>query len=57
MLWFHLLWGNWVIGETFFLLGVRRQVEELRDELIRMKCFLRDADERNNKEMNVFGIG
>ncbi|MCL7051929.1 hypothetical protein MKW94_013020, partial [Papaver nudicaule] len=41
--------GDALIGETFFLLGVRSQVEELRDELTRMQCFLRDADAREQQ--------
>ncbi|KAI3925001.1 hypothetical protein MKW92_021317 [Papaver armeniacum] len=36
--------GDALIGETFFLLGVRTQVKRLPDELIRMQCFLRDAE-------------
>ncbi|KAI3942848.1 hypothetical protein MKW92_011477 [Papaver armeniacum] len=35
--------GHALINETFFLLDVRNQVEELRDELRRMQCFLKDA--------------
>ncbi|KAI3979927.1 hypothetical protein MKX01_042581 [Papaver californicum] len=41
--------GDALIGETFFLLGVRRQVEGLRDQLIRMRCFLKDADAKEQQ--------
>ncbi|KAI3914313.1 hypothetical protein MKW98_014920 [Papaver atlanticum] len=36
--------GDALLGQTYFFLGVRTQVEELRDELVRMQCFLKDAD-------------
>ncbi|KAI3967753.1 hypothetical protein MKW92_053179 [Papaver armeniacum] len=38
-----------LIHETNFLLGVRDQVEELRDELRRMQCFLKDADAKQQQ--------
>ncbi|MCL7049971.1 hypothetical protein MKW94_030761, partial [Papaver nudicaule] len=41
--------GDALISETFFLLGVRTKVEGLRDELKRMKCFLKDADAKDRK--------
>ncbi|KAI3840887.1 hypothetical protein MKW92_046287 [Papaver armeniacum] len=41
--------GDALIGETIFLLGVRTQVEELRDELRRMRCFLKDADAKQQQ--------
>ncbi|MCL7021770.1 hypothetical protein MKW94_004389, partial [Papaver nudicaule] len=41
--------GDALINETFFLLGVRTQVDGLRDELIRMKCFLKDADAKDRQ--------
>ncbi|KAI3884931.1 hypothetical protein MKX03_037867 [Papaver bracteatum] len=41
--------GDALIGETFFLHSVRSQVEKLRDELIRMQCFLKDADAREQQ--------
>ncbi|KAI3938875.1 hypothetical protein MKW92_012498 [Papaver armeniacum] len=41
--------GDALIGETFFLLGVRIQLEGLRDELRRMQCFLKDADAKEQQ--------
>ncbi|MCL7022141.1 hypothetical protein MKW94_030956 [Papaver nudicaule] len=41
--------GDALISETFFLLGVRTQVEGLRDELKRMLCFLKDADAKDRQ--------
>ncbi|KAI3854334.1 hypothetical protein MKX03_012796 [Papaver bracteatum] len=41
--------GDALIHETFFLLDVRNQVEELRDELRRMQCFLKDADAKQHQ--------
>ncbi|XP_026457141.1 probable disease resistance protein At1g58602 [Papaver somniferum] len=41
--------GDALIHETFFLLGVRDQVQELRDELRRMQCFLKDADAKQQQ--------
>ncbi|RZC90028.1 hypothetical protein C5167_029094 [Papaver somniferum] len=38
-----------LISETFFLLDVRNQVKGLRDELIRMQCFLKDADAKEQQ--------
>ncbi|KAI3955208.1 hypothetical protein MKW92_024532 [Papaver armeniacum] len=36
--------GDALITKTYFLLGVRTQVKQLHAELIRMQCFLKDAD-------------
>ncbi|KAI3951452.1 hypothetical protein MKW92_006498 [Papaver armeniacum] len=41
--------GDALIHETNFLLGVSKQVEELRDELRRMQCFLKDADAKQQQ--------
>ncbi|KAI3957582.1 hypothetical protein MKW92_027746 [Papaver armeniacum] len=41
--------GDALIHETNFLLGVRDQVQELRDELRRMQCFLKDADAKQQQ--------
>ncbi|MCL7036722.1 hypothetical protein MKW94_023462 [Papaver nudicaule] len=41
--------GDALIGETIFLLEVRSQVKELRDELRRMQCFLEDADAKQQQ--------
>ncbi|KAI3957583.1 hypothetical protein MKW92_027747 [Papaver armeniacum] len=41
--------GDALIHETIFLLGVRDQVQELRDELRRMQCFLKDADAKQQQ--------
>ncbi|KAI3947414.1 hypothetical protein MKW92_026563 [Papaver armeniacum] len=41
--------GDAIIGKTFFLHNVLRQVEGLRDELVRMQCFLKDADAKEQQ--------
>ncbi|KAI3957585.1 hypothetical protein MKW92_027749 [Papaver armeniacum] len=41
--------GDALIHEIIFLLGVRDQVQELRDELRRMQCFLKDADAKQQQ--------
>ncbi|KAI3957599.1 hypothetical protein MKW92_027763 [Papaver armeniacum] len=41
--------GDELMKETFFLLGVRNQVQELCDELRRMQCFLKDADAKQQQ--------
>ncbi|KAI3933092.1 hypothetical protein MKW92_002248 [Papaver armeniacum] len=41
--------GDALIGETVFLLDVCSQVKELRDELRRMQCFLKDADAKQQQ--------
>ncbi|MCL7048741.1 hypothetical protein MKW94_027047, partial [Papaver nudicaule] len=41
--------GDALIGKTILLLYVRSQVEELRDELRRMGCFLKDADAKQHQ--------
>ncbi|XP_026384476.1 putative disease resistance protein At1g50180 [Papaver somniferum] len=41
--------GDALINETIFLLDVRDQVQELRDELRRMQCFLKDADAKQQR--------
>ncbi|KAI3903517.1 hypothetical protein MKW98_032171 [Papaver atlanticum] len=41
--------GDALIGETFFLLGVRGQVKDLCDELRRMQLFLKDADAKEQQ--------
>ncbi|RZC92764.1 hypothetical protein C5167_029495 [Papaver somniferum] len=45
--------GDALINETFFLLDVRNQVKELRDELRRMQCFLKDADAKQQGDERV----
>ncbi|KAI3854354.1 hypothetical protein MKX03_030719 [Papaver bracteatum] len=44
--------GDALISETLFSLSVRSQVDGLRDELVRMWCFLKEADtlERHEDE-------
>ncbi|XP_059632249.1 putative disease resistance protein At1g50180 [Cornus florida] len=39
--------GDWLIKEANLLTGVRSQVKEIGDDLIRMKCFLKDADAKH----------
>ncbi|MCL7033493.1 hypothetical protein MKW94_020756, partial [Papaver nudicaule] len=41
--------SNALIDETVFLLDVPSQFKELRDELRRMQCFLKDADAKQQK--------
>ncbi|KAI3854325.1 hypothetical protein MKX03_012787 [Papaver bracteatum] len=41
--------GDELMKETFFLLDVREQVQELRDQLRRMQCFLKDADAKQQQ--------
>ncbi|KAI3832429.1 hypothetical protein MKX03_020663 [Papaver bracteatum] len=43
------LLGDALTGETFFLLGIRNQVKGLRNELIRLQCFLKDADAKEQQ--------
>ncbi|KAI3946344.1 hypothetical protein MKW98_010468, partial [Papaver atlanticum] len=45
--------GEALIDETLFLLNVRNQVEDLRDELRRMRCFLKDADAKQPGDERV----
>ncbi|KAL3506231.1 hypothetical protein ACH5RR_031613 [Cinchona calisaya] len=42
-----------LIEEAKFLSGVTNEVQELSRELIRMQCFLRDADTRDHKDKTV----
>ncbi|XP_027165911.1 putative disease resistance protein At1g50180 [Coffea eugenioides] len=45
--------GNMLKDEARFLSGVTDQVEEVRRELKRMLCFLKDADARNCKDETI----
>ncbi|CDO99311.1 unnamed protein product [Coffea canephora] len=45
--------GNMMKDEARFLSGVTDQVEEVRRELKRMLCFLKDADARNCKDATI----
>lgn len=47
------LLGNLLIEKVKFLRGVRGQVELLRDELTRMRCFLRDANKKQAEDDRV----
>ncbi|KAL3506223.1 hypothetical protein ACH5RR_031605 [Cinchona calisaya] len=42
-----------LVEEAKFLSGVTNEVQELSRELIRMQCFLRDADTRDHKDKTV----
>lgn len=45
--------GDLLLKEAQFLLDVRDQVEEIQEELRRMKCFLKDAYEKQVKDERV----
>lgn len=45
--------GNMLKDEARFLSGVTDQVEDVRRELMRMLCFLNDADARNCKDETI----
>lgn len=45
--------GDLLISEAKFLYGVSDQVEEIRTELRRMQCFLKDADARQGGDSRV----
>ncbi|CDP19561.1 unnamed protein product [Coffea canephora] len=45
--------GDLLIQKIVFLKGVRRQVERLKDDLVRMRCFLKDADQRQDEEATI----
>ncbi|XP_027126591.1 putative disease resistance RPP13-like protein 3 [Coffea arabica] len=45
--------GDLLIQKIVFLKGVRRQVERLRNDLARMRCFLKDADQRQDEEERI----
>ncbi|KAF8388702.1 hypothetical protein HHK36_025382 [Tetracentron sinense] len=42
-----------LVQEAVFLRGVKDQVEWVRAELIRMQCFLKDADEKQGGDARV----
>nr|XP_027123130.1 disease resistance protein RPP8-like [Coffea arabica] len=45
--------GDLLIQKLVFLKGVRRQVERLRNDLVRMRCFLKDADQRQDEDERI----
>ncbi|XP_027124079.2 disease resistance protein RPP8-like [Coffea arabica] len=45
--------GDLLIEKIVFLKGVRRQVERLKNDLVRMRCFLKDADQRQDEEERI----
>ncbi|CDP22185.1 unnamed protein product [Coffea canephora] len=45
--------GDLLIQKIVFLEGVRRQVERLQKDLVRMRCFLKDADQRQDKDARI----
>ncbi|CDP12404.1 unnamed protein product [Coffea canephora] len=45
--------GDLLIQKIVFLKGVRRQVESLGDDLERMRCFLKDADQRQDEDARI----
>ncbi|XP_027122070.2 putative disease resistance RPP13-like protein 3 [Coffea arabica] len=42
-----------LIQKIVFLKGVRRQVERLQNDLVRMRCFLKDADQRQDDDERI----
>ncbi|EOA39610.1 hypothetical protein CARUB_v10008237mg [Capsella rubella] len=45
--------GELLLEEPLFLFGIGDQVKQLQDELKRLKCFLKDADENQHKSERV----
>ncbi|CDP20592.1 unnamed protein product [Coffea canephora] len=45
--------GDLLIQKLVFLKGVRRQVERLQYDLVRMRCFLKDADQRQDEDARI----
>ncbi|CDP16902.1 unnamed protein product [Coffea canephora] len=45
--------GDLLIQKIAFLKDVRRQVERLRNDLVRMQCFLKDADQRQDEDARI----
>ncbi|KAJ0234553.1 putative disease resistance protein [Hirschfeldia incana] len=45
--------GEWLLEEPLFLFGIDDQVKQLQDELKRLRCFLKDADEKQSKSERV----
>ncbi|CDP12406.1 unnamed protein product [Coffea canephora] len=42
-----------LIQKIVFLKGVRQQVERLQNDLVRMRCFLKDADQRQDDDERI----
>ena len=45
--------SNLLLQEAIYLIDVSDKAHELQTELIRMQCFLKDADERQNESAFV----
>lgn len=45
--------GELLLEEPLFLFGIGDQVKQLQDELKRLKCFLKDADDKQHKSERV----
>ncbi|XP_027169319.1 putative disease resistance RPP13-like protein 3 [Coffea eugenioides] len=45
--------GDLLIQKIVFLKGVRRQVKRLQNDLVRMRCFLKDADQKQIKNESI----
>ncbi|XP_027126422.2 probable disease resistance RPP8-like protein 2 [Coffea arabica] len=45
--------GDLLIQNIVFLKGVRRQVDSLKNDLVRMRCFLKDADQRQDEDERI----
>ncbi|XP_027169374.1 putative disease resistance protein At1g50180 [Coffea eugenioides] len=42
-----------LVQKIVFLKGVRRQVDSLKNDLVRMRCFLKDADQRQDEDERI----
>ncbi|CDP12397.1 unnamed protein product [Coffea canephora] len=42
-----------LVQNVVFLKGVRRQVDSLKNDLVRMRCFLKDADQRQDEDERI----
>ncbi|CDP12407.1 unnamed protein product [Coffea canephora] len=45
--------GDLLIQNFAFLKDVRRQVERLQNDLVWMRCFLKDADQRQDEDERI----
>ncbi|CDP12734.1 unnamed protein product [Coffea canephora] len=45
--------GDLLIQKIVFLKDVRQQVERLQNDLVRMRCFLKDADQRQDEDERI----
>ncbi|CDP19586.1 unnamed protein product [Coffea canephora] len=45
--------GDLLVQKIVFLKGVRGHVERLQNDLVRMRCFLKDADQRQDEDARI----